>query len=275
MRLFSSRPKDEGVLSELVKKTRSEFRKTNSWDDLWRKKLTPWDLGKATPVLSKELETSRRRLEKSELVSSLTTLVPGCGAGYDLVAMLKHHDSIIDTLKLKEVESTVVGLDISPTSLDAAQALLESDGTVSSSQTTQVLLKHGDFFSDINEWETWYSNHESRSEGSFQTFDLIFDYTFFCAFPHNLRNPWGKRIAELLTPESGRLLTLIYPIVPDAPREEGPPYPVTVDDYRSVLEPHGVLMDSSEPYESPFTVPHRQGKELIAFWKREGSKSKL
>jgi hypothetical protein len=101
-------------------------------------------------------------------------------------------------------------------------------------------------------------------------------------------------MAQLLTPGTGRLFTILFPIVP-GDRLDGPPFPVTVDDYRAVLEPHGIVMDvrtahldnnnnddgdnsitagtttssSSLPLpvrSHPDTVGPRKGKEMVCWW---------
>ena len=183
------------------------------------------------------------------------------------------------------IESVVIGLDLSPTSIEVAKAYLEQDHYIQSTKesttttaattttkTTKVQLWQGDFFQQ-QDWAMMYSNPQSSghsvSSSTLATktcFDLIFDYTFFCALPPALRPDWGRQIARLLCPQNGRLLTFIYPIVPGAPREEGPPYPVTLDDYRSVLEPNGIVLTTDGAYASDHTVDVRKGKELVAFW---------
>ena len=270
MRSFSQQNAGGGLM-DTVDRVRTSMKNNNSWEDLWKNDLTPWDLGKETAVLIDELDTIRKDLKKSQKqVTSLTSLVPGCGSGYDLISLVQHHDRVIEELGLENVTSAVVGLDISPTSLSNAGKIINRDGAVPASRTTQVLLKCGDFFDAPDRWESI----DSEFDTAFSSFDFIFDYTFFCALPPHLRESWGQRTAELLKPNSGRLLTLIFPILPDAPME-GPPYPVSVDDYRKVLEPHGVFMIAGEPHENPLTVPSRQGKELVALWGRPTESAKL
>jgi hypothetical protein len=75
------------------------------------------------------------------------------------------------------------------------------------------------------------------------------------------------------------MLTLMFPVVEQeddlnmldsAERRtalRGPPYPVLPNDYREVLEPHGIVMESP-PYSSADTDPTRAGKELVCWWHR-------
>jgi hypothetical protein len=122
----------------------------------------------------------------------------------------------------------------------------------------------------------------NRSEEA--SFDFIFDYTFFCALPPTRRKEWGERTSQLLVPETGRLLTFIFPILKQDDTDEddhtdesdsnrlptGPPFPVTVKDYRRVLEPVGVQMESDHAYENSDTVPQRVGTELVCWWTMRG-----
>ncbi len=337
----------------------------NPWDNLWEKEMTPWDIGSTTPVLHSELKRIRMRISSGSGSSmplsppppSLRSLIPGCGGGYDLWTVAKHHQELLlssptssSSSSNEMIESTVVGLDISPTSLKRATynvkslMLQEEKGdkekddkekedkeedkktstsfsSSSSITTTDINFMCGDFFASESEWSSLYvyntktkysspgtcSNSNSKSNSNSNTksiksaelvessavqnantrrtagkkFDFIFDYTFFCALPVELRPKWGKRISTLLRPESGRLLTLIFPIpnesssssssssspLPTPTLLDGPPFPVTVEDYRSVLEPHGFEMVDGSPFEHEDTIKPRKGKELVCWWK--------
>lgn len=78
-------------------------------------------------------------------------------------------------------------------------------------------------------------------------FDFIFDYLFFAAIDANMRSSWGESMGRLLErKESSMLVTLMFPYVENSNAEGsksiGPPYPIHDDDYRSVLQPHGLLL---------------------------------
>jgi hypothetical protein len=78
-------------------------------------------------------------------------------------------------------------------------------------------------------------------------------------------------MAQLVKP-NGKILTLIFPIYPqDSPEMlamEGPPYPVSVDAYKNVLEPLGFQIMECSPSASEFTVSRRQGKEMVCWWQK-------
>lgn len=175
----------------------------------------------------------------------------------------------------------MVGLDISSTSLKRAEEVLTSSLPDYSTEGPHVILACGDFFSHLGSWKVEYSsqNHHavelSAVDSSFQegSFDLIYDYVFFCALPPALRSQWGEAMATLLKPGTGKLLTLMFPVydeITTSAKMEGPPYPVSVNDYRTALEPRGVVMES-QPYKSAHTIPPRSQKELVCWWRREAS----
>jgi methyl halide transferase len=253
--------------------------------------------------------------------TTFRSLIPGCGGGYDLITLALHHQKWITTtsaittiiesstnnndnnnnnssLRQHTIfysEVVVVGLDISETSLlGRASNVIASSVTKDQLQTnTRIDLVHGDFFNDPKHWKVIKSFHTLKQPGEEEqdiqstiTFDFIFDYTFFCAIHPSMRLGWGKRMASLLTPNTGRLLTIIFPVIPNHNHPlEGPPYPVTVDDYRTVLEPYGVIMDQSTVNSNsndsevlisttpvrvnPNTVLPRVGKELVCWWIRK------
>ncbi|KAL6606178.1 hypothetical protein ACP70R_041831 [Stipagrostis hirtigluma subsp. patula] len=160
----------------------------DGWEKSWEYGVTPWDLGKPTPIIE--------HLVRSGTLPKGRVLVPGCGMGYDVVA-------------LASPERFVVGLDISDLAVEKA--------------------KQDDFFK-------WTPSEK---------FDLIFDYTFFCALDPSLRLAWAETVSRLLKPD-GELITLIYLI---SDQEGGPPYNNSVADYQKVLEPLGfkaVLMEDNE-----------------------------
>eukprot|EP00258_Populus_trichocarpa_P028993 XP_024445012.1 probable thiol methyltransferase 2 isoform X1 [Populus trichocarpa] len=166
---------------------------SGGWENCWEQGLTPWDLGRPTPIIL--------HLHQTGALPKGRALVPGCGSGYDVVAMACS-------------ERYVVGLDVSHTAIEKAIEL--SSSLPNSSYFT--FLK-ADFF-------TWHPP---------ELFDLIFDYTFFCAIEPGMRSRWACKVQEMLKPD-GELITLMYPI---SDHVGGPPYKVSVSDYEEVLHPMG------------------------------------
>ena len=219
-----------------VDKVRTKLPNT-SWDDLWKDGLTPWDLGKPTPLLISELERAEDTLETE--VSRFRSLIPGCGGGYDLLTLHKHHTAILSE---KALESVVVGLDLSAAALTKAKeslvaganhdGLTRIDLNVEISLTT---LQCGAKFTPPAKW-TQYPNL-SRSLISFSiipSFALCL-LTFVHSGAHKWRSCWiFLQVASW---------HLCFPSSPMQTRCRGRlsqyRYKITV----SVLEPHGIVMD--------------------------------
>lgn len=137
---------------------------SDGWRRCWEQGVTPWDLGEPTPAVVK--------LVQSGTLPAGSVLVPGCGGGYDAVA-------------LSGGGRSVVGLDVCDAVIQRARQR--------SSASPDVAFTHADFF-------TWAPP---------EPFHLIFDYTFFCALDPSLRPAWAARMDELLRPD-GELITLMY-----------------------------------------------------------------
>ncbi|XP_040381548.1 probable thiol methyltransferase 2 isoform X2 [Oryza brachyantha] len=163
-----------GRLRELVQRGDE----ADGWEKSWEAGVTPWDLGKPTPIIE--------HLVKSGTLPKGRALVPGCGTGYDVVA-------------LASPERFVVGLDVSSTAVEKAKQWSSA-------------LPNADYFTfladDFFEWKPS------------ERFDLIFDYTFFCALHPSLRLAWAETVSRLLKPD-GELITLIYLIDNSAVDQHG------------------------------------------------------
>ncbi|XP_023640160.1 thiocyanate methyltransferase 1 isoform X1 [Capsella rubella] len=75
------------------------------WEKCWEEEITPWDQGRATPLIVHLVDTCSLPLGRA--------LVPGCGGGHDVVAMASP-------------ERYVVGLDISESALTKANETYSS-----------------------------------------------------------------------------------------------------------------------------------------------------
>ncbi|XP_051206330.1 probable thiol methyltransferase 2 [Lolium perenne] len=136
----------------------------DGWSRCWEQGVTPWDLGEPTPAVVK--------LVRSGTLPAGSVLIPGCGGGYDAVA-------------LSGAGRFAVGLDVCDAAIQRAKQW--------SSSSPDVAFVNADFF-------TWAPP---------EPFHLIFDYTFFCALDPSLRPAWAARMHELLRPD-GELITLMY-----------------------------------------------------------------
>lgn len=181
--------------------------------------MTPWDIGQPTPVVLHLLQMGA--LPKGRI------LVPGCGTGYDVVA-------------LASPDRHVLGLDLSSSAIKKAK-----EWSCSLPNGNHFDFLAADFF-------TWQPT---------ELFDLVFDYTFFCAIDPGLRLSWAKKMADIIKPD-GELITLIY-LVND--QESGPPYNNSVADYEKVLNPVGFRALSI--VDNELAIRPRQGKEKLGRWK--------
>ncbi|XP_050256862.1 probable thiol methyltransferase 2 isoform X1 [Quercus robur] len=158
-------------------------------------------------------------------------LVPGCGSGYDVAAIACP-------------ERYVVGLDISDIAIKKAVELSSS-------------LPNASYFNFLKaDFFTWNPS---------ELFDLILDYTFFCAIEPDMRLAWAQRIRDLLKP-GGELITLMFPI---SDHVGGPPFKVSISDYEEVLLPMGFMAVSIVDNELAIG-PRKllQGREKLGRWKR-------
>ncbi|KAJ3708234.1 hypothetical protein LUZ61_011939 [Rhynchospora tenuis] len=110
-----------------------------------------------------------------------------------------------DVVALAGPERYVVGLDMSGTAIKKAKELAASS-------------PNRECFSFLN--EDFFNWNPS------ELFDLMFDYTFFCALEPALRSDWAKKVGEILKPE-GELITLIWVI----DQNGGPPFKNNVSEY--------------------------------------------
>ncbi len=151
------------------------------WEGHYQKGETPWD--KAAPA--PELEFALR-----EGLLRGSVLVPGCGRGHDVRAILAAgaHE--------------VVGLDLSPTAVAGARALGVGPGGA---------FGEGDLF--------------QVPGGVRGRFDWVWEHTCFCAIPPALRPDYVRAVHEALRP-GGRLLGVFFldPALEDP--KAGPPFGV-------------------------------------------------
>jgi len=199
---------------------------SGSWDVAWQKKLTPWDAGDVQPPLKEVIESGLVDFPRQG-----RALVPGCGSGYDVLY-------ISTALGLE-----CLGLDISPTAVEAANALAAKAGV-----SDKVAFTVQDFF--------------AMQVPDSEKFDIIYDYTFFVAIPPSRRLEWGKQMNALIKP-GGYLITLVFPI--DPPTDIGPPFFVRPEHY---LEPLGDNWEKVLDKVPETSIEFHVGKERIVVWRK-------
>ena len=197
------------------------------WESMWAGGLEPgdaFDAAEPLPMLCKLVSagTLGRRGKRGE--RRRRALVPGCGRGYAATELAKVCDEAL-------------GIDIAPTAVRAAEARLRAlqaasgddgggggAGGEAAAQAASVSFREADFFS------------EADLGGAF---DVVYDYTFLCAIPPGRRADWAARMAALLVPGTGQLVTVIFPI---CGKSGGPPFAMSEQLVGDLLLPLGFTL---------------------------------
>lgn len=225
------------------------------WDALWQKQVVPWDRKFPNPALVDLLndKTSIVGQPVSRDGKRKRALVPGCGRGYDVLLLASYgYDAY--------------GLDASKTALEACKKLEKEEGEVQYSAKDadqgkgRTKFLFGDFFGD-----DWFQDADGGH------FDFIYDYTFLCALPPQLRPAWAKRQSELLTSD-GRLVCLEFP-TSKPPSTGGPPFGLSSSLYVELFKFPGQDVEYDE---DGYVVPKQSSSDLAsnalvraAHWKPE------
>lgn len=258
---------------------------TKLWSQIWDNAATssdpwlPWDRLGPNPAFIDTL-TARQDLlgtstEDPSIQNSVhdrgdlagqrrkTAFVPGCGKGYDV-------------LLLASLGYDAYGLEVSEKAIEAAVLNASntydkykdsSAGEGKSDAGGRYTFIQGDFFSDA-----WLVD-SALNDKDFK-FDLIYDYTFFCALPPELRPKWAARQATLLAQE-GRLVCLEFPLYKD-PKIGGPPFGMNAEAYVAHLSRPGEELKYNEKgypegTEEDFVKGRNveKGLERVERWKPE------
>lgn len=175
------------------------------WSLAWQGNATPWDSGgHPQPSLvgfMTQTESGKALLATSRAHSRV--LVPGCGTGYD-VAFFAHDVGF----------GEVQGVDIAPEAVRAAQNWYQSKYEGQSSE------REGKVAYSVADYLAHNENEDEQKAPPLGYFDLVYDYTFFCAIPPALRPRWAQAHAKSVR-SGGYLLCLVFPIHGD--RQGGPP----------------------------------------------------
>jgi len=162
------------------------------WDAAYASGDTPWDKGEASPPLRAFL---RRHRVSGDI------LVPGCGTGHD--ARL---------LAASAPEASVLGLDLAPRAIAAAEAWPRAGGE---------RYREGDFLELPGDLAG--------------AFDWVFEHTLLCAIAPESRRAYAKAAARALRP-GGNFLAVFFRHVPGFDGE-GPPYPIGAGEIAALFHP--------------------------------------
>jgi SAM-dependent methyltransferase len=184
------------------------------WEAQYQKGETPWDKGAPSPGLIDFLAAN-----------SLPgrVLVPGCGAGHDVRAIASRG-------------SEVVGIDIAPSAITAAEAFPKVAGE------RYELANLFDLPASLR--------------GSF---DWVWEHTCFCAIDPAMRQAYVEAVAGALRP-GGNLLAIFYLDPGNDNLDEGPPFEVSVAELDRLFQPHFSLAREWLPQRA---YEGREGREWM------------
>ena len=101
------------------------------------------------------------------------------------------------------------------TAVDFAKSAVKNMKILAHDNDVKIHIVHNDIF-----------NIESKY---FNTFDIVLEYTCFCAIDPTLRNDYIQLVHSLLQTR-GRFVGLLFP-TDKLPEEGGPPFAVNIDDF--------------------------------------------
>lgn len=151
-------------------------------------------------------------------------LVPGAGRGYDAIAFAR------------------AGFDV--TAIDLAPSACEELRLAGAAAGVQLDVRQADFF-------------ELEEAGCY---DMILEYTFYCAIPVSYRPRYRDQMHLLLKP-GGILCGLFFPLEPSDP--DGPPFGVDRDVIAASFSEVFAPLHESFPVES---IKPRAGREVLMLW---------
>ncbi len=195
---------------------------SKAWSDRYKNSDTPWDLSSPTPEFV-------RLLEEKVVPKKGKVLVPGGGRGHDAILFSKQ------------------GFDVDL--VDFAPSAIEEALRLASEQKAVVYAYCRDFF-DL----PTVGYHQA-------SYDLLLEYTFFCAISPENRKRYAKTAFDLLKP-GALFLGLFFPTSTD---KAGPPFKVSREEIEEIFSPYFDLK-FEEPVRS---VKPREGREFLGIFRRK------
>ncbi|EED17696.1 thiol methyltransferase, putative [Talaromyces stipitatus ATCC 10500] len=240
-------PQPSGLQNHMAKFSGDNY--VQGWADLWNNKQEneklPWDRG-CHSIALEDLLTKLKESGEGVFANHRRrrALVPGCGTGYDV-------------LLLSSFGFDTYGLDYSHAAVEYAKGYAATNTEKYPIRDAEigrgkVVYVEGDYFKD-----DWLE----KIGLSDNSFDLIYDYTFFCALQPWLRPRWAMRHRQLLAPAPiGSLICLEWPRLKD-PKTHGPPFAAPSSAYFAHLSRPGeeIAYDSdghvvADPSQKPSPV---------------------
>ena len=158
------------------------------------------------------------------LNSKLKILIPGCGNCYDGIYLSKQNHNVY--------------------ALDFSENVI--DEIIKKSNEEKVSLKA--ICDDYFLFNQSYNNK----------FDILLEYTFFCAIPINMRELYVEKAFNVLKP-GGQLVAIFIPISKKT-KKEGPPFYVDLDKTLKMFEKYFVVESIDM---EPQSIKQRIGNEAF------------
>jgi hypothetical protein len=185
------------------------------WNQAYIDANTPWDKGMPSPVIVDLLD---------EIPLNASIVVPGCGTGNDIVALLQANPL------------SVIGIDIAPEAIVLLSKRFDGNPVVH-----PVL---GDFVQHAAE-------HPASA-------DVVIEHTCFCAIPVAQRSAYASACSETLRP-GGKLVGVFYRMPRDTDDITiGPPFQTSDAELRELF---GATFDLNISVAN-VGFPERLGREL-------------
>ncbi len=135
------------------------------------------------------------------------------------------------------------------TAVDFAESAIVNMNTLAQERGIQINLIHSDIFDLCKLF-----NH---------TFDIVLEYTCFCAINPARRTDYVRMTNQILKPD-GKLVALLFPIDKDI-NDDGPPFVVDLDSTISLFSKYFILDRKEIP---SLSIERRNGREVFVIFKK-------
>jgi SAM-dependent methyltransferase len=196
------------------------------WEDVHAAGQSGWNLGTPTPALVGLLASP----DAPKPGPTGRALVPGCGFGHDV-------------LRLARAGFRAVGVDFAAYAVDQGNARAAAAGLPAE-------FLRADLFELPRLRPDWVGG-----------FDLVFEYTCFCAIDPARRADYAEVVSRMLRP-GGELVALFFPLRSSADFPGGPPFAVSEAEIRTLFGP--AFEFRSWTPQPPLSVPLRRRFEALA-----------
>ena len=161
--------------------------------------------------------------------NSLSICILGAGNGWDAINFAEKGHNV--------------------TAVDFAESAIDNMHTSAQSKGVQINIVHSDIFDLCKLF-----NH---------TFDIVLEYTCFCAIDPARRMDYVRMTNQILKPD-GKLVALLFPIDKDI-NDDGPPFAVDLDSTISLFSKYFIVDKKEIP---SLSIERRNGREVFVIFKK-------